>query len=200
METLHPLSPISTSGNDAENRLVTVLINRTVPASEEKTFRSKLKDLLGEFDRFPGTSGSMVFRQEAAGGAEFSILQQFAGKAEHDAWVGSPGFSRWRSEVAPPKPTPGHVHRYSGMEAFFVSAQAPDAPPRWKMAVLLMIAVYPLSLVLSIWGAPALARLPVLAGTFLTSVLMVFLMTYVLVPILTKLFQCWLQPGKRRNG
>jgi len=196
METLRPLH---IGGRDAKSNAVTVLINRTVPATQGNVFLGTLKDLLRDFDRFPGTSGSMVFRQEAAGSVEFSILQQFAGKAEHDAWVGSPGFSRWCREVAPPKPTPGHVHRYAGMEAFFVSAQAPDAPPRWKMAVLLMIAVYPPSLVLSIWGAPALARLPVLAGTFLTSVLMVFLMTYVLVPILTKLFQSWLQPGKPRS-
>lgn len=197
METLRPLPSFSPVGQAVENGPVTVLVNRTVPAEQEKAFCAALKELLREFDGFPGTSGSMVFRREAAGGVEFSILQQFAGKAEHAEWAGSPGFSRWRSEVAPPAPAPGHVQRYSGMEAFFVSAQAPEAPPRWKMAVLLMFAVYPLSLFLSIWGAPLLALLPVLAGTLLTSVFMVLLMTYVLVPLLTKIFQKWLQPDKR---
>ncbi len=197
MEILRPL-PIG--GDDTKGGALTVLINRTVPASEETAFASTLKKLLQDFDRFPGTSGCMVFRREAAEGVEFSILQQFAGQAEHEKWIGSPGFSLWRSAVAPSEPTPGHVHRYSGMEAFFVSAKAPDAPPRWKMAVLLMLAVYPLSLILSTWGAPALARLPVLAGTLFTSVLMVLLMTYLLVPVLTKMFRWWLDPGKRRCG
>jgi antibiotic biosynthesis monooxygenase (ABM) superfamily enzyme len=82
------------------------------------------------------------------------------------------------------------------MESFFVSAKAPDAPPRWKMAILLLLVVYPLSLALSMWGGPVLASLPVLVGTLLTSVFMVWLMTYVLVPILTTVFQSWLQPTK----
>lgn len=199
MESFDPLPSLSTGGHAVESGSVTVLVNRTVPAAQENAFLGTLKELLRDFDRFPGTSGSMVFRRKVAGGVEFSVLQQFAGKAEHDAWAGSPGFSRWLTAMAPPQPTPGHVHRYSGMDAFFVSAQAPDAPPRWKMAVLLMLAVYPLSLALSIWGAPLLALLPVLVGTLLTSVFMVLLMTYVLVPILTKIFQGWLQSAESRK-
>ena len=37
-------------------------------------------------------------------------------------------------------------------------------------------------------------QLPLFAGAFTTSVLMVLAMTYVLVPLLTQLFQRWLQP------
>jgi antibiotic biosynthesis monooxygenase (ABM) superfamily enzyme len=55
-----------------------------------------------------------------------------------------------------------------------------------------MIAVYPCSLAISTWGAPALASFSVYLGTLLTSVAMVALMTYVFVPILTTFFQGWL--------
>jgi antibiotic biosynthesis monooxygenase (ABM) superfamily enzyme len=41
------------------------------------------------------------------------------------------------------------------MESFFVTARAPDAPPPWKMAVLLLLAVYPVSLGVATWLAPA---------------------------------------------
>jgi len=193
MEMLYPLpAPGAPAGSGGP---ITVLVNRFVPQAGEEAFAEKLRELLTDFDRFPGTAGSRLFRRAAGGSVEFSILQQFASQADHDAWLASPEFERWRCEVAPPVPTPGHVHRYSGMDAFFVSAKAPDAPPRWKMAVLLLVVVYPLSLAISTWGAPALSALPELAGSFLTSVFMVWLMTYVLVPILTKVFQSWLQPG-----
>ncbi len=196
METLCPLPSLSTAGRYAEGGSLTVLINRTVPLADEENFQATLKDLLEDFNRFPGTSGSMVFRRGIGCAVEFSILHRFAKASDHEAWLGSPEFSRWRSEVAPPEPSTGHIHRYSGMDALFVSAQAPDAPPRWKMALILMLAVYPMSLVLSHWFAPVLARMSLFLGSLLTSVFMVFVMTYVLVPILTNLFQRWLQPSR----
>ena len=51
-----------------------------------------------------------------------------------------------------------------------------------------------MSLGVSLFLAPALSRLPVLAGAALTSVLMVLGMTYVIVPVLTRRFQAWLNP------
>lgn len=194
MELLYPLRAPRCVGNASAGDSVTVLINRVLPSSAQDAFLATLTGLLDEFDRFPGTRGSMVFRRQVGADLEFSILQRFAAAADHDAWLASPGFTRWRAAVAPARPTPDHVHRYSGMEAFFVSAQAPEAPPRWKMALLLMIAVYPMSLAVAYWLAPALAALPLFAGAFTTSVLMVLAMTYVLVPLLTQLFQRWLQP------
>ena len=172
---------------------VTVLVNRVVPAEREAAFVVTLKRLLEEFGRFPGTSGSMVFRRESGEAVEFSILMRFSSETAHDAWLGSPELVRWRAEVAPATPTSGHVRRYSGMESFFVSAKAPDAPPRWKMAVVLLFAVLPMSLAMSRWVAPALAHLSLFTGSLLTSVAMVLAMTYLVVPLLTKLFQPWLQ-------
>jgi antibiotic biosynthesis monooxygenase (ABM) superfamily enzyme len=194
MELLYPLPAPGSAAETGGS--VTVLVNRVVPRAGEEAFTAVLQELLRDFDHFPGTAGSRLFRRPVGGGVEFSILQQFASQSHHDAWLVSPELARWRSEVAPPVPMPDHVHRYSGMESFFVSAKAPDAPPRWKMAVLLLLVVYPLSLAISTWGGPMLASLPVLAGTLITSVFMVWLMTYVLVPILTKVFQFWLQPER----
>jgi antibiotic biosynthesis monooxygenase (ABM) superfamily enzyme len=68
------------------------------------------------------------------------------------------------------------------------------------MAVILMLAVCPMSMAVSRWFAPTLAKMSLLAGSLITSVFMVFVMTYVLVPILTKLFQPWLQPRKSGIG
>lgn len=198
MEMLLPLSLKSEGNKVADDESVTVLVNRTVPRTEEEWFLSTLKGLLLDFDRFPGTLGNMVFRREIENEVEFSILQRFAKSADHEAWLKSPQFGVWVREVAPATPTPDHIHRYSGMESFFVTAQAPDAPPRWKMALILMIAVYPMSLAMSHWFAPMLSEMSLFSGSLLTSVFMVFAMTYVLVPILTNIFQGWLQPSKGR--
>jgi antibiotic biosynthesis monooxygenase (ABM) superfamily enzyme len=193
MDILYPVSPTSHADDSIGGGSVTVLVNRVVPAKREAAFVVTLTGLLEAFGRFPGSSGSVVFRRESGEEVEFSILKRFSSKTAHDAWIASPEFGRWRAEVAPATPTPGHVRRYSGMEALFVSAKAPDAPPRWKMAVVLFFAVLPMSLAMSRWVAPALAQLSLFTGSLITSVAMVLAMTYAVVPLLTRLFQPWLQ-------
>lgn len=200
MDILHPLKSISAVGIPTPDSSITVLVHRTVPLDEERDFQDALKALLQDFDRFPGTLGSQVFRREQGANVEFSIVQRFARESDHEAWLQSPGFARWRHEVAPREPVPGHVRRYSGMAALFVTARAPAAPPRWKMAILLLLAVFPMSLAMSHWFAPALAKLSLAAGALITSIFMVVAMTYVLVPILTKLLERWLQPESSRSG
>ena len=195
MELLYPVSSHPPRDKAPGGASVTALVNRRVSSDEEPAFRSTLEGLLEEFGRVPGASGCLVFRREAGEEVEFSILQRFATEKDHDAWLASAGFARWRAAMAPPTPTPDHVHRYSGMDAFFVDARAPDAPPRWKMAVVLLVAVYPMSLAVAHWLAPALARVSLFTGALITSVIMVVSMTWLVVPLLTKLFEPWLQPA-----
>jgi uncharacterized protein len=82
------------------------------------------------------------------------------------------------------------------MDAFFVSARALDVPPRWKMAVMLLVAVFPMSLAMSVWAAPILSRMPLVEGALLTSVFMVFSMTWIITPLLTRILGGWLQPAR----
>lgn len=193
MQIIHSFQSNSLSNAMGKTESVTVLVNRRVSSAEEKLFLTTLKSLLEEFDRFPGTLGSMAFRQEVGGEVEFSILQRFSSEADHDVWLNSPGFARWIKEVAPPTPTQDHVHRYSGIESLFVSAQAPNAPPVWKMTVLLIVASYPMTLAVSYWLMPALSGIPMFISTLIMSIFMVAAMTYVIAPFLTKIFQKWLE-------
>lgn len=192
MEIFRPLTTSAAAEKAVGDGAITILVHCVVPSSSETAFLNLLQERLAEFDRFPGTNGHLIFRRASGENVEISILQRFSGQAAHEAWLASPEFAWWRRAVAPEVPTPGHVRRYTGMESLFVSAQAPDAPPRWKMAILLLGVMFPISFAMSEWGAPALAHLPTLVGSLVTSILMVVLMTYLLVPALTKLFQPWL--------
>jgi antibiotic biosynthesis monooxygenase (ABM) superfamily enzyme len=99
-------------------------------------------------------------------------------------------------ELLYPLPAPGSAAKTGGSVTALVNRMVPRAGEEAFTAVLLLLVVYPMSLAISTWGGPVLDSLPVLAGTFITSVVMVWLMTYVLVPILTKVFQFWLQPER----
>jgi len=75
-------------------------------------------------------------------------------------------------------------------------------PPRWKMAIITWIAVYPIITVLLLALGPILAGLPTPLTTLIVSVLLVTLMTFVLMPLLTRAFRPWLRarPERAKTG
>jgi antibiotic biosynthesis monooxygenase (ABM) superfamily enzyme len=67
-------------------------------------------------------------------------------------------------------------------------------PPRWKMAIITWIAIYPIiTILLLILGPVILGHLPIPAVTLILSVTLVALMTFVVMPVLTRAFRPWLQ-------
>lgn len=85
------------------------------------------------------------------------------------------------------------------------AVQPPGPPPKWKFAAVVLLAIYPLLLIVlplmgRIFDTPYLG-VPIAIGpeffvrTFVTAVILVTLMVWVALPTLTKVFQPWLQKG-----
>jgi antibiotic biosynthesis monooxygenase (ABM) superfamily enzyme len=73
----------------------------------------------------------------------------------------------------------------------------PHAPPRWKTAVVVWLAIYPtLTLVLALIG-PAIQSWPLALRTLATTVVLVPLMVYVLIPTIQRLLARWYGVPKR---
>lgn len=193
METLIPIEIPGEQEPPSTGSGLTALIRRSVAPSQSAAFLAALKRQAESFARLHPQATMKVFRSARESGAlEITIIQHFATQADHDAWVNSAGFQAWRSEIAPPES--GSVTKYVGLQSLFSTGS--DGPPRWKMAALLILAVYPMSLAISEWFAPALAHIPTLLGTLVTSVVIVWMMTYVITPLLTTIFARWLKGSK----
>jgi antibiotic biosynthesis monooxygenase (ABM) superfamily enzyme len=67
------------------------------------------------------------------------------------------------------------------------------APPRWKTALLIWLAIYPSITTLMLLFGQHLARFPVPIRTLLLTVVLVPLMVFVLLPGLQQLFAPWLR-------
>jgi uncharacterized protein len=72
---------------------------------------------------------------------------------------------------------------------------APPSPPRYKLAVLTWIGVYPIITILLAVIGPATATWPLPFRTLLLTALMVPTMTWLVIPRLTRLFRGWLAPS-----
>jgi len=66
-------------------------------------------------------------------------------------------------------------------------------PPRWKMAVLTWIAIYPVITGLLLALGRVILNFPIPVATLILSVTLVLLMTFVVMPLLTRAFRPWLQ-------
>jgi uncharacterized protein len=67
--------------------------------------------------------------------------------------------------------------------------------PVWKMALLSWIGLWPTVTVMRWTVRPHLEGLPVAVQTLLLTAIIVPLMSWVLMPLLSRLFRGWLQPG-----
>ena len=123
---------------------------------------------------------------------EYGILRTFANEKERDAFYGSPLFKAWDERARTMTEGEPVYRQLHGLEAWFRSPHTP--PPRWKMAVVTLLGVYPVSLLIGVVLSPALKKLPLALNLFVVSAIIVGLLTWVVMPFVTRLLHGWLNP------
>jgi antibiotic biosynthesis monooxygenase (ABM) superfamily enzyme len=73
------------------------------------------------------------------------------------------------------------------------------APPRYKMALLTWAGAFPLLTAVNVLLGPVLVALPLPGRTLLITGLLIGLLTYVIMPRLTRLCATWLSPSGVRG-
>ena len=70
-------------------------------------------------------------------------------------------------------------------------------PPRYKMATLTWVAIFPLVNIINLLLESTLNSLPPLLRSLIITAILVPLMTYVVMPRITRLFAWWLYPRRQ---
>jgi antibiotic biosynthesis monooxygenase (ABM) superfamily enzyme len=88
------------------------------------------------------------------------------------------------------------------MDAWFTlpGRDSPRPPPRYKMTLVGWLALYPAVTLVFVLFGDLLARLPLLLRTFAVTAVVMILMSYVLMPTVTRWFSFWLYPENRRDS
>jgi antibiotic biosynthesis monooxygenase (ABM) superfamily enzyme len=172
--------------------------SRRVKRGREREFEEWVSGILAAANEFPGYLGSEVLRPgDAPGDDEYRIVFRFDRESNLRAWENSEERRRWLSK-AEPLIHEERVHVLTGLETWFTlpwKAGEPS-PPRYKMAIVTWLAVFPLITVILVLFGPLLGLLPMLLRTLVLTAVMVSLMTYVVMPRLTRLFSFWLYPDR----
>jgi antibiotic biosynthesis monooxygenase (ABM) superfamily enzyme len=89
----------------------------------------------------------------------------------------------------------------TGLESWFTLPGAPGTPPPppYKMAVLTWVTIFPLITAVVVALRPLLRGLPLVLNLGITTAIMVPLMTWVVMPRVTRLLRGWLYPAIERE-
>ncbi|MEH1098970.1 antibiotic biosynthesis monooxygenase [Micromonospora sp. CPCC 205561] len=158
-------------------------------------------------EAFPGFLGSGWVRS-APGSGEWHVLYRFADQETLRRWEESPQRHWWLSS-AQGIVEHTRVERRTGIEGWFDPPRehgaqsvpagaeaAPPSPPRWKQAVTIWLAFFPLSLTATLLTSRFLPGLPLPARVLLMTLTLTPLMTYLVLPRITRALHWWLH-GQR---
>jgi len=186
MAAVHPVESCASSPE-----MVHVAIMRVVQPGREREFERLVQQFFEDAARQPGVCGAYLLRPFAGSSArDYGILRSFASADDRDRFYASDLYRRWNEAVAPLVEGAPERRELHGLEAFF-RAEGKAPPPRWKMAVLTWIGVNPAVYVFSN-AIPALTEFPMLVNLLVVNSFVVASLAWVLMPLLTKLFQGWL--------
>jgi antibiotic biosynthesis monooxygenase (ABM) superfamily enzyme len=168
-----------------------IAITRRVKPGCETEFQQALRDFLQESLAHGGVLGvHMLAPAPNSGLREYGILRTFANESEREAFYRSPLFAAWQARVAPLTEGEPVYRQLSGLEAWFRTGGS--LPPLWKMAVATLVGVYPTSLALSLTVDKAVDAWPLLARSLVFAACMVILLTWVVMPAVTRVLHGWL--------
>lgn len=178
---------------------VTVLVTRRPLPGREREFEAYLEGITAASSQQPGHLGSTVFRPSGGGDRSYRILFRFDRRSNLERWEDSEERQRWR-EVAERVSEPRQAQIESGLEAWITWPQSdpPPQPPRWRQAMVVWLGIFAIVSVLSLVLMPWIAHWPLLPRVLVFTGVVVALMTWVVMPRLSRWFAWWLFPkGKR---
>lgn len=174
---------------------VTVTVARRVAPGREPEFEDWAESVLRVASTYDGFLGGGVLRPGVCG-HEWHIVYRFAGEPDLRRWEGSAERAAWLRK-AENLLDETRVHRISGLETWFeLPGRTAPAPPRWKMALVSLVAIFPLALLFNAFVLPRLSSWPLPLRVATLSVSLVVLMTWVALPQLSRLFTRWLYPRR----
>ncbi len=178
---------------------VTATVTRRVKPGHEAGYEEFLAGISGAAKAFPGYLGEEVFRPAGGAGGEYRIVYRFDSPAHLRGWLESSERAAWLERAEPHVAGPMRTQFLTGLESWFTLPTQPGAPapPPYKMAILTWVTIFPLITLVVVVSAPLIGSLPLIPRLAITTLVTVSLMTWVVMPRVTRLLRRWLYPGRR---
>jgi antibiotic biosynthesis monooxygenase (ABM) superfamily enzyme len=174
---------------------VTAVIRHHVRAESVAAYEQWLKRIVPIAERFPGHRGVHVIRP-APGSTLYTVTLRFDSLPHAEDWFQSAARQTLLSEVMPLLSRDEQRQTVTGLEFWFHPEPGQKPARRYKQFLLTLSVIFPLTMLVPIPVHWLAQWLPWLGNTFLehlaVAAVVVGLMTYVLMPRITRLAARWL--------
>jgi antibiotic biosynthesis monooxygenase (ABM) superfamily enzyme len=173
---------------------VTAVITHRVRSGREGGYETWIKGISAAAREFPGHLGVSILRPQPGAASDYVIVLQFTTCDHLTNWLSSDTRKDWIDQVQPLIQEQESIQILTGLEAWFELPKQPghSPPKRYKQAMLVWVGVMLISLVVHPLLAPVMQYLPWLLRMAVSVAITVGLLTYVIMPRLTRWFKNWL--------
>lgn len=173
---------------------VTVSISRRVKVGCEAAYEEWISGVVEAASTYPGHLGTNVLRPGPATNYEYVIIYRFDSYTHCQTWENSDLRRQWLGKLSELVEGEATTQRGTGLEFWF---DLPELPPHKaaspaKMALVLIVVVYILVMAINLVFEPLLVGLSLWERTLFVVITQVLLMTFWVMPRVTKLLKRWL--------
>ena len=153
---------------------------------------------------FDGFLGVDVIRPSDHAHPEYVTIIKFDTYDHLKQWQESPVCQEWVAKSLDLLVGEAHLQKASGLELWFTlpanDLRRATQPAYYKMVIVSTLVVFPLILIIKALLDPALNRLPFLLGLLISVIIVSGLMTYPVMPWVTRVLDFWLYPASDKMG
>jgi uncharacterized protein len=196
-----PVTEDILAGEAPERDIVTAVVSHRVRPGREDEFMAWQDRVEKAEEKFPGFMGSELFKPVPGVQENWVVLFRFDTQEHLRQWMDSETRQKLLKEGEQ------HVASYdvrqigSSFSGWFRFADQTTGrpPPNWKQALSVVLALYPTVMFLNLTLGRALltAGLPGYISLFIGNVFSVSILTWLLMPLVNRVFSFWLAPARR---
>jgi antibiotic biosynthesis monooxygenase (ABM) superfamily enzyme len=179
-----------------QNAIVTLAIQHHVLSNAQPQYEAWLSEIMPVAQSFAGHLGINVIRP-AHGTDVYTMVLRFDTDEHLRDWVDSETRRSLIARVQPFLAADEKIDIITGLEYWFTpQGPAPKKASPFKQFLVTLSAIFPLTVIVPLCLTPLFKLVPVLGmpiiSNFIVAMIIVFLMTYVIMPRYTKLIAGWL--------
>jgi uncharacterized protein len=179
---------------------LTAVVRRRIKPGAEGRFEALMRDFTGFVLRQHGHLGINVIRP-SSDSREYVVLDRFATQEDRRRFTSSSEYRDWMERLREVSEKDPDIQEMGGLSFWFTVPGKPHRrpPPKPKMALVTLLGVYPLSMLLPKLVLPVTAGWPQWLQALIIASLIVVTLTWLVMPLLTRVFEKWLFIGEEET-
>jgi len=178
------------------------VIVQHVPAAAQDKFMQWQRGIARVVGRFAGYVGTDIYPPGDRCRDEWVVVQHFDDDESLQQWLSSPVRGRWIQEIQA-EMGEGHTTQLSGGFASWFADRVQDeaVPAGWKMALSVLLGLYPTVMILTLYfPGPFTTGWNIAIAMLLGNALSVSVLQWALMPVLNKILGPWLRADRKSHA